>query len=269
MRCEGARLKGVNKKSLSDKPLVTIITATYNVAQLLSCTIKSIREQTYGSIEWIVVDGASRDGTVELIRQNEDVIDYWVSEPDSGIYDAWNKGVSLANGEWIAFLGAGDVYLPQAVEQYADYIASNEGKHLDYISSRVDLDNLRLEHIQAIGTRWSWPEFRKKMNVAHVGSLHHRSLYERYGLYDTAYKIVGDYELLLRPRNSLRAGFFDSTTARMLSGGASSDMGRAFVEARRAKHVTGGRANILCMLDNAVDVTKIIIKKILFRKYRF
>jgi cellulose synthase/poly-beta-1,6-N-acetylglucosamine synthase-like glycosyltransferase len=116
----GLRTQGYFKQSLPDKPLITIITSTYNAAEYLPRTIKSVREQTYTNIEWIIVDGNSKDNTVELIRQNEDVIDYWVSEPDSGIYDAWNKGVSLANGDWIAFLGAGDSYKPDAINVFEE-----------------------------------------------------------------------------------------------------------------------------------------------------
>ena len=99
----GLRLHGEEKHTRAGLPLITIITATYNAAQYLPRTIKSIREQTYENIEWIIIDGNSTDETIELIQQNEDVIDYWMSEPDAGIYDAWNKGISLARGEWIAF----------------------------------------------------------------------------------------------------------------------------------------------------------------------
>ena len=89
------------------KPLVTIITATYNAASSLQATISSIRQQSYVNIEWIIVDGGSSDDTVRILQQNDDVIQFWTSEPDNGIYDAWNKGIARARGEWIGFLGAG------------------------------------------------------------------------------------------------------------------------------------------------------------------
>ncbi len=264
----GLRLKGVMKKSRLDEPLVSIITASFNASEYLQRTIKSIRDLSYSNIEWIVVDGASKDGTVEIMRQNDDVIDYWISEADSGIYDAWNKGVALARGEWIAFLGCDDAYYPDAIERYVRFMLANKDKQFDYISSRVELVNARQEFIQIIGRMWSWPKFLTKMVVAHVGSLHHQSLYERYGLYNTTYKSAADYELLLRARHSLRAGFVDEVTAKMQFGGLSNDFLPALAEAKRAKHDTGGRASVLCDLDNAVDVTKIILKRFLNDRYR-
>lgn len=248
--------------------MVSIITATFNSEHHLPHAINSIRKQIYENIEWIIVDGASSDSTLTLIKQNEDVIDYWISEPDSGIYDAWNKGVSLANGEWIAFLGCDDAYYPEAIEHYINYLHANIDMNFDYVSSRVNLVNARREHIQTIGRKWTWQTFRKKMVVAHVGSLHRRSLYDRFGLYDTTYKTAADYEFLLRPRESLRAGFFDLTTASMQFGGASSDMFPALAEAKRAKQATGGRASTLCDLDNVIDMTKIVLKRNFNKKYQ-
>ena len=104
----GMRFKGMRRVPQPDKPLITIITATFNAAEYLPYTIRSIRAQEYENIQWIVVDGASKDGTVDLLKENEDVIDYWMSEPDEGIYDAWNKACLHVRGEWIQFIGAGD-----------------------------------------------------------------------------------------------------------------------------------------------------------------
>ena len=116
----GLRLKGVKKESHPGKPLITIITATFNAAELLPRTFKSIREQSYDNIEWIIVDGASTDKTVELIKQNEDMVDYWISERDKGIADAWNKGLLIASGEAILILNAGDTYTTNAVTVFAN-----------------------------------------------------------------------------------------------------------------------------------------------------
>lgn len=249
-------------------PLISIVTATFNAARTFSRVAESVRAQTYKNIEWIVIDGASSDRMVDLIRDNADIVTHWLSEKDRGIYDAWNKGVALARGEWIAFLGADDTYLPDAIEQYVRYIQVNNGKQFDYVSSRVELVNVDQEIIEVIGRGWNWPKFLKKMIVAHVGSLHHRSLYERYGLYDTTYKTAADYELLLRAGDSLCAGFLDIVTARMQFGGASNNMIPALSEAKRAKHETGGRTALLCYFDNLVDMTKIIIKRNINWKYR-
>ena len=265
----GSRFKGVKKESQPGKPLITIITATFNASEYLSHTIKSVREQVYDNIEWIVVDAASKDATVELLRRNEDVIDYWVSEPDSGVYDAWNKGVLLARGEWIGFLGGDDVFVTDAIQQYVHYILGNKDKQVDYISSRVGKINVQRDIVEVVGNKWEWTLFQRKMNVAHVGSLHHRSLYDRYGLYDTTYKIVGDYEFLLRSQNTLQAGFIDHITVHMLMGGISErDVWIALSEARRAKINTGARLGMLCFLDNIVDFMKVYMKRMVFKRYR-
>jgi glycosyltransferase involved in cell wall biosynthesis len=268
MREGGLRKKGVIKKSSPKTPLISVITSTYNSAELLPRVARSIRDQSYSNIEWIIVDGDSNDSTLDEIQNNEDVIDYWVSDIDNGIYDAWNKGVSFANGDWVAFLGSDDAYYPDAIEEYVRYIFDHNKEELDYISSRVELVGSDGSVIQILGSAWDWQEFKKVMNVAHVGSLHHRRIFQNYGLFDESYKITADYELLLRARSNLRAGFLDSVTARMQAGGVSTEMLPAFVEAKRAKHETGGRAKVLCDVDNVINIMKILIKKAFIKKCR-
>ncbi|MDO4756945.1 MAG: glycosyltransferase family 2 protein [Parabacteroides sp.] len=92
------------------KPLVTVITVCWNACDMLARTMDSVLSQTYENVEYIIVDGASTDGTLELIAKYEDKIDRWVSEPDKGIYDAMNKGVGLSTGEWAIFMNAGDCF---------------------------------------------------------------------------------------------------------------------------------------------------------------
>lgn len=102
----GRRSKEEVRDTLS--PMISIITVVFNASSLLQETMRSVWEQTYDRIEYIVVDGASTDDTVTLLKSAEDRIDYWISEPDKGIYDAMNKGLSLACGEYVWFLNAGD-----------------------------------------------------------------------------------------------------------------------------------------------------------------
>ncbi|WP_097460153.1 glycosyltransferase family 2 protein [Mangrovitalea sediminis] len=106
----GLRLQGQFKVSLNEKPLITVVTVVYNGADCLEGTIKSVIEQRYDNVEYIIVDGGSTDGTLDIVRKYEHAIDYWVSEPDKGIYDAMNKGIDLGSGQWINFMNAGDYF---------------------------------------------------------------------------------------------------------------------------------------------------------------
>src|SRR5690554_1584625 len=111
----GLRLQGLYKTSSEDKPLITVVTVVYNGAEFLEDTIKSVIEQTYDNVEYIIVDGGSIDGTLEIIKKYGHAIDYWVSEPDKGIYDAMNKGINLMCGGWVVFLNADDYFVSNDV----------------------------------------------------------------------------------------------------------------------------------------------------------
>jgi glycosyltransferase involved in cell wall biosynthesis len=230
-------------------PKFSVITAVYNGARTIEATLESIRLQTFKDFEYIVVDGASTDSTMEILRRWDQVITCWKSEPDFGVYEALNRGLALARGEWISFLGADDTYLPDALGQYAAAIATTSHSAAQYVSSRVELvqgDRV----VRTIGSGWSWPAFAHHMTVAHVGSMHHRSLFEQYGNFDQSYRICGDYEFLLRPRDQLRSGFIDRVTARMsVDGMSTAKIPEALAEQARAKRTTGGRAPWRCTLE--------------------
>jgi glycosyltransferase involved in cell wall biosynthesis len=241
-------------------PLITVITVTYNAARMLEQTILSVINQDYPNVEFIIIDGGSNDGTLDILRKYEHAIDYWVSEPDKGIFDAWNKGVSLSSGDWVAFLGADDIYLDGALDAYAAAIARNDDTAPDYISSRVNLmkgDKI----VRVIGRRWNWRAFNKYMNVAHAGSLHHVRLFEKWSGFNLNYRICGDYELLLRPGADLRADYFDQPTVNMSIGGVSDANWRALLEMTRAKVHTGGRNIVLSYVEFGIAFVKWHIRR--------
>lgn len=217
----GKRLKENTKISDESIPLVTIITATFNASSHLPKTIQSMRELTYKNVEWIVIDGGSTDQTIELIRKNEDVIDYWMSEPDDGIYDAWNKGVATATGEWIAFLGAGDTYYPESMTAYINVIRACNIMP-NFICSRVQTVD-ECDHILRVwGDPFQLEQHIKYMTIAHVGALHHKSLFKTNGQFDTTFKCSADYDFFVRCGKNVNSLYLKQVTARMLSGGVSS-----------------------------------------------
>jgi glycosyltransferase involved in cell wall biosynthesis len=231
----------------SPAPLFTVVTVVYNAVNTIDRAAESVWRQTERNFEYIVVDGGSSDGTVAKIQARSDQINYWISEPDSGIYNAWNKALARARGQWISFLGADDQYAPDALQQYAHAIDANPWA--EFVSSRVQL--MQGERpTRIIGKPWTWKSFARYMTVAHVGAQHKRSLFDEAGNFDEDYKICGDYEFLLRFRSRLRALFINRVTAFMDSGGISaSNAHLAFLETERAKRETAGRAPLLCAIE--------------------
>lgn len=208
------------KFKANKRPLITIITATLNSKNLLNCTIKSIKNQSYKNIEWIIIDCLSKDGLLELINKNKKIINFFLSEKDTGIYDAWNKGLKLSKGEWICFVGSGDALKKNAFLSYVNFINANPNVNL--ISSKINIvdENKKIKKI--IGQPYIKDNFLQKMTIAHVGALHHKSLLNVNNKFDDKYQYSGDYEFLLRNQKKIRPGFIDVSTASMLAGGKSS-----------------------------------------------
>lgn len=248
----GTRLKGIFAESPSDQPLVTVITATLNRAGQLPGCIESVLRQDYPNIEHIVMDGGSTDRTVELLREYDDRLALWRSEPDRGIYDAWNKALLEARGEWICFLGSDDELLPDTIIDYMRLASMHP--HAEYLSSKVVVVHPS-GYKRVLGRPWSWKSFSRSMCTPHPGSMHRRSLFHRLGAYDISYRIVGDYELLLRARNSLSAAYMPVVTVKMLAGGVSTTR-RALDEQARAKLETGRRGRFLTSAELLVERIK-------------
>jgi glycosyltransferase involved in cell wall biosynthesis len=241
---------------------LSIVLAVYNGEQTLQHALDSIAIQKTDEVEVLVIDGNSTDGTVDVVRRNESIVDRWISEPDTGIYNAWNKGLATATGQWIGFVGADDWYAPGGLAAYLKAVRE-AAPEVEFLSSRVDYHALGGPS-EVIGREWRWPDFQRQMTVAHVGALHRRKLYERLGLYDESYRICGDYELLLRAKGSLRAGFLPEVTAHMGGGGCSNNMlEKVFEETRRAKHESGGRSALRCRVERDWDHFRARVKRAL------
>ncbi len=116
----------ISKESLLERPLITIVTVVRNGAVSIEKTVQSVINQSYKNIEYIIIDGGSTDGTLEVIRRYDDRITCWISEPDKGLYDAMNKGISLAKGEWINFMNAGDrFHAPDTVSTVVPHLGDD------------------------------------------------------------------------------------------------------------------------------------------------
>lgn len=241
-------------------PFLSIITATYNSEKTLENTMISMLSQNYTNFEYILIDGLSQDNTVDIIKKYEpkfkekNIRFKWISEKDSGIYNAWNKGLNLAQGDWIAFLGSDDIYLQNALEKYAT--KAKENPLVDFIYSKVRLMNQgKIKYI--FSDKWKWRNFKRYMQIAHVGSFHNKQFFEKYGIFNEIYKISGDYEMLLRAKNNLKTIYIDEFTAEMNDGGSSNrSVLSAFKEATVAKIETAKISKSIAYFDFLFSLIK-------------
>jgi len=174
-------------------PLVSIITAVRNGEKTLECTIKSVLDQSYDRIEYIIIDGASTDGTLDIIRKYDDHIAYWVSEPDKGIYDAMNKGITTAHGSLINLLNADDYLEPGALQGACDAYLKHGRPCIIYG------DSYYIDDAFSVKARFHTTlSYWIGMTVCHQGIFVHRDIYNTVGLYDTRYHLAADYEFFVR-----------------------------------------------------------------------
>ena len=179
---------------MNDKK-ITIVTATYNAADTLEQTILSVLNQTYDNVEYIIIDGASTDGTVDIIKKYSDRLGYWCSEKDKGIYDAFNKGIRHATGDYIQFLGADDsLYEKDALTKVAAQLEDD----VDILSTCGYLVNEELK-IERLLDNHDAASGQTKINgsmAPHPGMFVKLPLMRKY-MFDESLKIVADYKFFL------------------------------------------------------------------------
>ena len=186
---------------IAARPRITIVVANFNRGETLQLCFDRVASQTYASRELIVIDGGSTDGSVDIIRENRDKIDRWVSEPDRGIYHAWNKGVALAKGDWICFLGTDDyLHDPHTLERMSVHLAATPPEQR-IVYGQVIMVNASLREIARLGMPWARARasfMRGIYCLPTPGVMFHRDLFREHGLFDESYSVAGDYEFLLR-----------------------------------------------------------------------
>ncbi|WP_299757617.1 glycosyltransferase family 2 protein [uncultured Pontibacter sp.] len=234
------RLQGgyrLNKKPVNEcnDILISVITIVYNGDKYLEQTIQSVLNQTYNNVEYIIVDGGSTDNTLEIIRKYDSRIAYWISEPDKGISDAFNKGIALATGQLIGILNADDWYAPEAFTKIAahyepDSIIHGNNQYWNQDGSKAHQAAPNLELLTS------------EMSLNHPTVFVSKSLYQKYKTFDLRYKLAMDYHLLLRLYVSgSKFIYVDSVITNMRLGGLSANIVGCYYEVYRAKNEVLGK----------------------------
>lgn len=200
---------------------LSIILATYNAAATLERCLQSIVGQSFRDWELVIADGGSTDATAEIVARHRAHVAHWHSAKDAGIYDAWNKALPHAHGEFVCFLGADDTWHGAgALEEMFVAIGSDE---YDLVTGRgIHVDSHGRAH-HPFGAAWDYDALKRRMTICHPGALHRRALFERHGPFDASYRICGDYDFLLRLPPDTRTLFLDRVLVDVAEGGISRD----------------------------------------------
>jgi len=178
---------------------ISIITSISNNKETISVAIESVLSQTYDDLEYIIIDAASTDGTIDIIKQYQDKISIFVSEPDSGIYYGLNKGIALATGEVVGFLHSDDLYqhnnvIAMIAEAFKNYQVDSVFGDLTYVNNKDTSKVIRYWKSGGFSSK----KLRRGWMPPHPTFFVKRHVYERAGVFDTSFKIAADYDIILR-----------------------------------------------------------------------
>jgi len=223
---------------------ISIITATYNSAATISSCIASVNEQTYADIEHIIIDGASNDNTLEIIKSIPNRVSKIVSEPDNGIYDAMNKGIKLATGDIVGILNSDDFYATNTIIETV--VNAFQEKNVDSVFGNLDF--VASENTNKVIRHWkSSPfirgSFAKGWHPSHPTFFVRRNIYKNYGIFDTSLDVSADFELMLRflEKHKISTCYLNETIVKMRYGGESTGS---------LKRIITGNKNILKAFKN-------------------
>ena len=247
-------------------PRITIITSTLNCAASLAATAASIRSQNHPALQWIVADGASHDSTLEVIRSNADIIAHWFSAPDTGIYDAWNKACRFIDGEWVLFLGAGDLLAaPQTLAQMASALSGLPADTAIAYGNVCQLSEGRLLYRYGRVDPQRW-DLHRPVLPAHQGVFQRAELLASPDPFDTTYRIAADSKFLLQALHNRAAVYVDLDICHMEPGGVSADPRHALTMMREALRLQQDLDYRLPPLRRAWFVCRSYVKHYVFRR---
>ena len=204
---------------------ISVVTVCYNAVQTLEKTVLSVLNQTYPDVEYIIIDGGSTDGTVDIIKKYADKLAYWVSEPDDGIYDAMNKGIKYANGDYLIFLGADDLFFSD--ETLSVIVPKLEKEEVYYGDSYMT----RIRKIY-------WGRFNKYKlaigNICHQAIFYPKYVYMRKE-YETRYRVYADYVYNIELFDKVKFNYLDETVSIFTYGGTSFHTKDKYFEATKKR----------------------------------
>lgn len=241
---------------------VSILIAVFNAVGTLDKCLKSCAEQSYLNKEIIIIDGGSTDGTIAVVKKWNLKLAYWESRRDNGVYHAWNKALTHSSGDWICFIGADDYWAyPQAI---SDLINAGIEKNVELVSGKVAIIDEKHIIKRHFGSPWVWDKIKRHHCIAHPGSLHHRSCFERNGWYNDEYQIAGDYDFSLRLGEFTRAAFIDRVFVNMGDSGLShKQIGKTLLEVRliqsKNPHIGSFKAIVnYCVSSVVININRLI-----------
>jgi len=236
-------------------PKITVITVTYNGEETLENTITSVLNQTYKNIEYIIVDGESNDSTLEIIKKYDSII--WISEKDKGIYDAMNKGVNLATGDFIIFLGADDVFL--------DFDVVNRVVALGLKKDALNYGNVYFKCSSMI----YFGKYKKSdlfhHNICHQSIFYPTNFLKQHS-YDLQYKVYADWELNIKAISVLDMNYLGIPITIFNESGISSHVKDSFLKNRKKiiKEYFGILGLLTYFITNLRYVVRLVVKKIYY-----
>lgn len=210
----GLRTNGIYRKTQEERPLISIITVVYNGEKYIEQTIQSVINQTYDNIEYIIVDGGSTDNTLKIIKRCEERIDYWISETDSGLWDAMNKGVRLATGDILNFLNSDDFYITK--HDIDTVVRDLIRTKCDAWCGNVNMVTSEGKFLYTFRTQLHNPFFC----LPHQALFYKRILHEKYGMYNQSLEYGADYDFYLKLASKKVTFFYnDYSVTSMRMGG--------------------------------------------------